>query len=130
MTNDFPKMLEVRQTYPPSRRLDLLRLLHQQFTKAGVCEKIKPGMSVALGVGSRGISNLREIVKATLEVLIEAGARPFLLPAMGSHGGATPDGQATRRAEYGITPARMGGPLETSIAVQKIATTFSGPDFV
>ncbi len=130
MTNDFPKMLEVRQTYPPSRPLDLLHLLHQQFTKAAVYEKIKPGMSVALGIGSRGISNLREIVKATLEVLIEAGAQPFLVPAMGSHGGATPEGQAKVLAEYGITPASMGVPLETAMEVQQIGTALYGLDVV
>jgi len=50
-------------------------------------------MTIAVGVGSRGISNLKEIVKATIDLLKEAGARPFVIPAMGSHGGATPEGQ-------------------------------------
>ena len=61
-------------------------------------------MRIALGVGSRGITNLKEIVKATLSVLIEAGARPFIVPAMGSHGGATAEGQIEMLAGYGVTP--------------------------
>jgi hypothetical protein len=130
MTHHFPKMLEMRQKYPASRRLDVPCLLREQFTKAGISKKIKPGTRVAVGVGSRGIFNLKEIVKATLEVLIEAGAQPFLLPAMGSHGGATPEGQAKVLAEYGITPASMGVPLETSMEVQKIGTAFEGLDVV
>ena len=77
-----------------------------------------------LGVGSRGITNLKEIVKATLGVLIEAGARPFIVPAMGSHGGATAEGQIQVLAGYGVTPESMGVPIEASMAVKKIGTAF------
>ncbi len=93
MSNHFPKMLEMGQSYPPSQKLDFSGLLEEQFTQSGLREKIKPGMRIALGVGSRGITNLKEIVKATLGVLTKAGARPFIVPAMGSHGGATAEGQ-------------------------------------
>ena len=84
MSNQFPKMIEMGQSYPPSQKLDFSSLLEEQFTQTGLREKIKPGMSIALGVGSRGITNLKEIVKATLGVLIKAGARPFIVPAMGA----------------------------------------------
>ncbi len=130
MTNNFPKMLEMQQTYPPSPKLDFPSLIQERFAKASIGEKIKPGMKIALGVGSRGISNLQEIVKATLDVLIAAGAQPFLIPAMGSHGGATPDGQAKVLAEYGITPESMGVPLEASMEVQKIGAALDGVDVV
>ena len=66
------------QSYPLSRKLDFPGLLEEQFTNRGVREKITPGMKVAVGVGSRGITNLKEIVKATLGALIKAGARPFI----------------------------------------------------
>jgi hypothetical protein len=130
LAHSFPKMLEMRQTYPPAQQLDFPRLLREQFARATVRDKIAPGMSIALGVGSRGIANLRDIVKATLRVLIEAGARPFLVPAMGSHGGATPEGQAKILAEYGVTAENMGVPVETSMEVSKIGTALDGLEVV
>jgi len=130
MTNTLPKMVEARQTYPSSQPFDFPSLLHERFTAARIREQIKPGMKIALGVGSRGIANLQEIVKATLGVLINAGASPFLIPAMGSHGGATPEGQAKVLAGYGITPEIIGVPIEASMEVQKIGTTLGGLDVV
>ena len=103
MANHFPKMLVMGQSYPPSRKLDYSTIIKEQFAQQGLREKVKPGMRIALGVGSRGITNLKEIVKAALGVLIEAGARPFIVPAMGSHGGATAEGQIQVLAGYGVT---------------------------
>jgi hypothetical protein len=65
-----------------------------------------------VGDGSRGIANLKEIVEAALRVLIAAGARPFVIPAMGSHGGAKPEGQTKVLAEYGITAESLGFPFD------------------
>ena len=87
-------------------------------------------MKIAVGVGSRGIANLKEIVECTLDILRRAGAEPFIVPAMGSHGGATPEGQARVLAEYGITPGAMGVPFATSLEVRKIGATRSGLDVV
>ena len=127
--NEFiPKMIEVRQNYPASSQLDFSSLLERQFAQAGIGEKIRPGMKIAVGVGSRGISNLKEIVKATLQVLVGAGARPFVVPAMGSHGGATPEGQTKVLAEYGITAESLGVPIEASMEVRRIGTVFDGRD--
>src|SRR5580704_14216467 len=130
MTNTFPKMVEVRQTYPASQPFDFPSLLHERFTATHIREQYKPGMKIAVGVGSRGIAHLQEIVKATLGALVAAGASPFLIPAMGSHGGATPEGQAKVLAGYGITPEIMGVPIEASMEVQKIGTTLGGLDVV
>src|ERR1700733_4870903 len=124
MANQLPKMLEMEQSYPPSPKLDFAHIIKEQFAAQGLREKITPGMRIALGVGSRGITNLKEIVKATVGVLIEAGARPFIVPAMGSHGGATAEGQIQVLAEYGVTPQSMGVPIEASMAVKKIGTAF------
>src|SRR6202050_4583598 len=128
--NHFPKMLEMGQSYPPSRKLDFATLIKEQFAQQGLSDKITPGMRIALGVGSRGITNLKEIVKAALGVLTEAGARPFIVPAMGSHGGATAEGQIQVLAEYGVTCQSMGVPIEASMAVKKIGTGFDGIDVV
>ena len=124
--NHFPKMLEMGQSYPPSPKLDFATLIKEQFAQQGLREKVTPGMRIALGVGSRGITNLKEIVKAALGVLTEAGARPFIVPAMGSHGGATAEGQIQVLAEYGVTCQSMGVPIEASMEVKTIGTAF-GP---
>src|ERR1700739_4433515 len=129
-TNHLPKMLEMRQSFPPSPALNFGNVLREQFRDSGVLAKVTPGMRIAVGVGSRGITNLAQVVQATLAVLLEAGARPFLVPAMGSHGGATPEGQATVLAQYGITPASMGVPLESSMAVRTIGTALNAFDVV
>ena len=130
MNNHFPKMLELKQHYPASPRLEFSSLLHEQFAKSGVLAKITPGMKIAVGVGSRGISNLAEIVKAVLGILQDAGAKPFIMPAMGSHGGATPHGQESVLAEYGVTRQAMGVPFETSMEVRRIGATPHGGDVV
>jgi Lactate racemase N-terminal domain len=130
ISNHFPKMLEMEQSFPPSKKLDFSSLLEDQFAQTGLREKIKPGMKIALGVGSRGITNLKEIVKATLGVLIQAGARPFIVPAMGSHGGATAAGQIEMLASYGVTTESMGVPIEASMEVRKVGTAFDGLDVV
>jgi hypothetical protein len=130
MSNQFPKMLPMGQTFPPSPKLDFHALISQQFTEQGLEKKIAPGMKIALGVGSRGITNLKEIVQATLAVLTKAGARPFIVPAMGSHAGATSEGQIELLASYGVTTQSMGVPIEANMLVKKIGTAFDGVDVV
>jgi hypothetical protein len=128
MSEFIPTMIEVRQGYPASSPLDLPSLIERQFAQAGITEKIRPGMKIAVGVGSRGIANLQAIVKATLAVLIKAGARPFVVPAMGSHGGATAEGQTKLLAEYGITAEILGVPIEADMEARKIGTASDGSD--
>lgn len=130
MADNFPKMLEMRQHYPQSPKLDFSELLREQFAKSEVLARITPGMRIAVGVGSRGITNLAEIVKAVLNILSEAGAKPFVVPAMGSHGGATPEGQESVLAEYGVTREALGVPFETSMEVRQIGKTSGGRDVV
>lgn len=128
--SEFPKMLEMRQSFPPPRQLDIRKIVREQFAASGVLAGIAPGMKIAVGVGSRGISNLAEIVAAVLGVLTAAGARPFLVPAMGSHGGATAEGQTKVLAGYGVTPEAMGVPIDANMAVEKIGTCFDSLDVV
>ncbi len=123
-------MIEVRQNFPASQPLNLHAVIEQQFAAEGIAAKISPGMRIAVGVGSRGIANLRQIVRSTLDILGRAGAKPFIVPAMGSHGGATPEGQAQVLAEYGITPEELGVPFETSMEARTIGTTPGGLDVV
>lgn len=126
----IPKMIEVTQSFPPSNQLDFANVVRNQFAVSGVLGQIKPGMRIAVGVGSRGISNLSRIVKSVLEVLADAGAQPFIVPAMGSHGGATPEGQMRVLAEYGVTEESMGVPIHAAMSVRKIGEAFGGRDIV
>ena len=126
----IPKMIEVTQSFPPSNQLDFANVVRNQFAVSGVLGQIKPGMRIAVGVGSRGISNLSRIVKSVLEVLADAGAQPFIVPAMGSHGGATPEGQMRVLAEYDVTEESMGVPIHAAMSVRKIGEAFGGRDIV
>src|SRR5439155_1394589 len=89
--------------------------------------RIQPGATVAIGVGSRGITNLALVVRTLVGVLKEAGARPFIVPAMGSHGGATVEGQRAILAGYGITEDGVGAPIRPSMETVDLGATDGVP---
>src|SRR5882724_11443322 len=101
-TVNLPKMIEFEQKIPATPAWNFPQEISKQFSQSGLLQKIKPGSRIALAVGSRGIANLREIVLGTIKILRSTGAEVFIVPAMGSHGGGTPEGQAHVLAEYGI----------------------------
>ena len=78
---------------------------------AGLHERVRPGQRVAITAGSRGIANIAAVIRTVAEEVRAAGAEPFVVPAMGSHGGATAEGQRRVLAEYGITEAEVGAPI-------------------
>lgn len=82
--------------------------------------QLRPGMRVAICAGSRGISNYALVVKCVVQAVKEAGAEPLIIPAMGSHGGATAEGQARVLADYGITEETMGAPVVSSMEVVRL----------
>jgi len=88
--------------------------------------RLQPGAAVAIGVGSRGINNLLSIVRAAVEELKQRGANPFIVPAMGSHGGATAEGQVEVLAGYGITPEKVGVPIRATMEVAQVSTLEGG----
>jgi hypothetical protein len=115
------KMIPVRQKFPASPPIDIGATLRREFRPV-----VKPGARIAVGVGSRGISNLSTVVHSVLSILKSAGASPFIVPAMGSHGGATPQGQIDLLAEYGVTPGMMGVPFEGSMETVELGRTEDG----
>src|SRR5256714_9241937 len=114
----LPKMLRVRQTFARPRVADIPRTVAETWAAARVA--IKRGETVAVGAGSRGIASIDVIVGATVRWLRDRGARPFVFPAMGSHGGGTAEGQLSVLEHYGITEATMGCPIRATMDVVQV----------
>lgn len=121
-------MLLVKQKFPDRRLRDIPGTVAQELSQAQFGSQLKPGASVAIGVGSRGISNIATIVKAVAAYWKEKGMQPFIFPAMGSHGAATAEGQADVLAHYGIIEETMGCPIRSSLEVVALGRTPDGID--
>ena len=120
----LPKVLRVRQNYAIGPQVDIRSTVEAQMLRfAG---QIRQSDRIAVGVGSRGITNLPLIVTSVLDELHRYGARPFLFPAMGSHGGATSQGQREVLATYGITESSMRVPILDSMEVIQVAVSSDG----
>jgi hypothetical protein len=119
-------MVPVRQNFPDRRVPDIAAEVRRQLTGAGFASRVRPGSRVALGVGSRGISNIAAIVKAVVDYWKASGCTPFIFPAMGSHGAATAEGQADVLAHYGIHEATMGCPILSELDVVSLGKTADG----
>ena len=126
MSPEFPRMIRLRQQYSRSKPPEIPTAIRQGFESQHLLAKIKPGARIAVAAGSRGITHIKEIVAAVIDLLKSAGAQPFIVPAMGSHGGATPEGQTEVLAEYGITKAHMKVPIRAAMDVECIGTTEDG----
>jgi hypothetical protein len=122
----LPRLLIVEQKFPSRRIPDVAAEVKQQLAASNFAARLKPGSRVAIGVGSRGIHNIATIVRSTVQYWQNAGMKPFLFPAMGSHGAATAQGQADVLAHYGITEASMGCPLISQLEVVSLGKTADG----
>jgi hypothetical protein len=118
--------LPVRQHFPHRRLDDIPAAVDGELASSGIAARMSPGARIAVGVGSRGISNLAEIVHAVVDFFINHGFRPFLFPAMGSHGAANAAGQASVLARYGIEESTMGCPVVSSFDVISLGRTEAG----
>ena len=121
----LPRMLRVRQNFPRPRVGDLPAEVAGRLSAARL--PIKRGDTVAVGAGSRGIANIGAIVGATVKCLQDIGAKPFVFPAMGSHGGGTPEGQLSVLEHYGITEATMGCPVRATMDVIQVGEALGLP---
>jgi hypothetical protein len=129
---DFPaplpeKLLVVEQRFDAPQVDDVEAAAAQALEQSGMLEQMKPGESVAVGAGSRGIANLAAIVRAVVRRLKEAGLKPYVVPAMGSHGGATAEGQKQILAELGVTEANVGTEIRATMEVKEIGRIADGP---
>ncbi len=105
---------------------DIPGTVREQLSSAGLAAKLAPGSRVAIGVGSRGIANIATIVRAVVDWWKEQGMKPFIFPAMGSHGAATAEGQADVLAHYGIVEETMGCPIVSQLEVVSLGKTENG----
>ncbi len=105
---------------------DIEGAVSDEMKRIGAASRIRPGASVAITVGSRGINNILTITRAVVAELKSLGAEPFIIPAMGSHGGATPEGQKEVLAHYGITEEAVGCPIKSSMEVEEVGRSPDG----
>jgi hypothetical protein len=123
---EFPKVVKVRQDFPRPRVEDVGETLREQCARQEIRARIEPGAEVAITAGSRGIAGIDRILASLVQVLKDAGASPFIVPAMGSHGGATAEGQVEILRSLGVTEESVGAPIRSSMDVVEIGETASG----
>ena len=125
---DWPHFVPMQQEFDAREVADLEGALVEGIRTALDRTCIKPGESVAVGVGSRGVSPIQQVTTAVVRELKASGLQPFIVPAMGSHGGGTADGQRHVLAERGITELDVGAPIRATMETHVLGTTPHGVD--
>ena len=122
----IPRVLKIRQDFERPVLGDIEAAVLDRLRRTHVFDRLRPGMSIAVGVGSRGISNQPLIVRVLIREIKERGGRPFIFPAMGSHGGATAEGQRNLLERMGITEQAMGAPIRATMDAVAMGTAENG----
>ena len=113
--SDYPNIFRLRQLFDAPEVSNVAGEVENQLSRLQLAEKIQPGQTVAISAGSRGIANIHIIIKAVADHLRSLGAEPFIVPAMGSHGGGTAEGQQGIIEGYGITEEFCQCPIKASM---------------
>ena len=124
----IPRMFRARQSFPRPVILpeEIPDVVFQELSQEKFARKVKPGMEIAITAGSRGIANVDIITRAVVDFVKSRGAVPFIVPAMGSHGGATAEGQLEILSGYKITPETMGCEIRSSMETVYLGESESG----
>lgn len=122
----LPELLLMRQCFARPRVEDVAAEVAAIVERQEVVEKMRPGARIAIAVGSRGIANIALIVQTLVAILKRQGAEPFIVPAMGSHGGATPEGQLEVLTSLGVTSEYVGAPTVSSLDVDQLGELPNG----
>jgi hypothetical protein len=122
----IPRFLRVRQHFSSREVTDVGAEIRHSMEERQLYGTIKPGSRVVIAVGSRQIANLAVMVKGLVDIVKERQAHPFIMPAMGSHGGATAEGQAEILDTFGINEAAMGVPILSAMEVSHIGDSENG----
>ncbi len=123
---ELPSMVRIRQNFDKTEVADLAAAVRQALRQEKIRQKVLPGMNIAITAGSRGTDRYPEMMRAIVTELKAMGASPFLIPAMGSHGGGTAEGQAGMLESLGITEEAVGAPIRSSMEVVRIGTNTDG----
>src|SRR4051794_11404061 len=118
----LPPLARVRQSFPQPRLEDVPGTVRRLILSSRLRERVAPGGTIAVGVGSRGINGIAQVTKTIVVTLREMGYKPFVVAAMGSHGGATPEGQRELLAGYGVTAQAMGVPVKADMDTVVLGT--------
>ncbi|HZZ26461.1 MAG TPA: lactate racemase domain-containing protein [Pirellulales bacterium] len=122
----YPQFFRLRQKFERPHVADVAGEVQRQLARLNLAEKIRPRQSVAITAGSRGIANIAHIIRAISQHLKSIGASPFIVPAMGSHGGGTAQGQLQLLKDYGITEEFCGCPIRASMATEIVGQAAEG----
>lgn len=125
-TLPIPRLIRVRQQLPSHHVADVVSTVRAELDRTGLRDRLRPGHRVAITAGSRGIADIAMVIQTVVAYVKDLGAEPFVVPAMGSHGGATPEGQRHLLAEYGITEASVGAPIRATMDTVTLGTIASG----
>lgn len=122
----FPRMCDIRQRFDTPQVNDITQAVHDQLKRLRLEGTISAGQTVALTAGSRGIANIAQILRATVDYLRSIDAEPFVVPAMGSHGGGTVKGQLEVLSGLGVTEQSVGAEIRATMDTVVVAETSSG----
>ena len=122
----LPKMVPVEVTFESPVLEDIAQSVSEQFKQEAIRKKIQPGQTIAVGCGSRGVADVAEVAKATVSEIKALGGKPFIFPAMASHGAATAEGQKRVLEGYGITEDYVGCPLRATMETEVVETLDDG----
>jgi hypothetical protein len=125
-----PVFVPIRQNFPHRALNDVAGAVRAELEQSSVSGRVVQGARIAIGAGSRGVSNIAPIVRAVVDFWKSRGCRPFIFPAMGSHGAGTPEGQASVLAHYGIDERTMECPVVSSFDVLSLGRTKLGIEVV
>lgn len=125
-SRELPPFFRVRQTFPRPVVSDRREATRTELERLFPPDSIATGSRIGITVGSRGISGIAEVARAAVDFLKSRGAKPFILPAMGSHGGATDEGQRSLIAHYGVTEDSMGCPVDARMETVMLERSPSG----
>ncbi len=120
---DIPEVIQLEQSYDQPEIVDIRRELSSKISQYNLCAKIKPGDRIAITAGSRGIKDMTTIIEQLVKEVKRCGGNPFIIPAMGSHGGGTAEGQRKILTSLGITEEKINAPIRATMRVVKIGET-------
>src|SRR6266700_1771766 len=125
-SRELPKLARVQQQFPSGHIEDIRAEAREKLLAGGLAKRIFPGAQIAITAGSRGMGGFVELLAGLADAIKSAGGKPFIIPAMGSHGGATADGQAELLRRLGVTEDTVGAPVRATMETLELGASQTG----